>query len=148
MYPECNCDDKFRTAEDYRDHLPCPSRTRADKLDKVFAKQREFMDMLVEHDKFPEYPVDLTTKPGQRFFKEVAFNMIEELMEASFTLKNRQHKLSDDTELDFPHFVEELGDALAFFVEGLIVCGITAEQIYAEYDRKNAIVRKRLTDGY
>lgn len=120
----------------------------ADKLDKIFAKQREFVDMLVEHDKFPEYPVDLTTKPGQRLVKEVAFNMIEELMEASFTLKNRQHKLSDDTELDFAHFLEELGDAMAYFIEIMIVCDITPEQLYAEYDRKNAIVKKRLTDGY
>jgi len=117
-------------------------------LDKIFAKQREFIDMLVEHDKFPEYPVDLTTKPGQRLVKEVAFNLIEELMEASFTLKNRQHKISDDNELDFDHFVEELGDALAYFVELLIVCGISPEQIYAEYSRKNAIVKKRLQDGY
>ncbi len=120
----------------------------ADMLEKMFARQREFMDMLVEHDKFPEYPVDLTTKPGQRFFKEVAFNMIEELMEASFTLKNRQHKLSDDTDFDREHFIEELGDALAFFIEGLIVCGITPEQIYDEYVRKNTIVKKRLQEGY
>lgn len=120
----------------------------ADKFDKIFAKQREFIDMLVEHDKFPEYPVDLTTKPGQRLVKEVAFNMIEELMEASFTLKNRQHKLSEDTELDMEHFVEELGDAFAYFVEILIVCGITAEQLYDEYSRKNAIVKQRLLSGY
>jgi len=120
----------------------------ADKLDKIFARQREFIDMLVEHDKFPEYPVDLTTKPGQRLVKEVAFNMIEELMEASYTLKNRMHKLSEDTEIDFPHFLEELGDAFAFFVELLIVCGISADQIYDEYSRKNAIVKKRLQEGY
>lgn len=120
----------------------------ADKLDKIFARQREFIDLLVENDKFPEYPVDLTTKPGQRLVKEVAFNMIEELMEASFTLKNRQHKLSEDTELDFAHFVEELGDALAYFVEILIVCGITPDQIYYEYSRKNLIVKQRLASGY
>lgn len=120
----------------------------ADKLDKIFAKQKEFIDMLVEHDKFPEYPVDLTTKPGQRLVKEVAFNMIEELMEASFTLKNRQHKLSEDTELDFDHFLEELGDAMAYFVEILIVCGVTPQQLYDEYSRKNAIVKQRLESGY
>jgi hypothetical protein len=120
----------------------------ADKLDKIFVKQQEYMDMLVEHDKFPEYPVDLTTKPGQRLVKEIAFNMIEELMEASFTLKNRQHKLSEDTAVDFEHFREELGDALAYFIEIMIVCGITPEQLYEEYSRKNMIVKQRLLDGY
>lgn len=120
----------------------------ADKLDKVFAFQREFMDMLVEHDKFPEYPVDLSTKPGQRFFKETAFNMIEELMEASFTLKNRMHKLSDDTEVDMPHFREELGDAFAYFIELVILAGMTPQDLYDEYCRKNQIVRDRLRNGY
>lgn len=104
--------------------------------------------MLVEHDKFPEYPVDLTTKAGQRLVREVAFNTIEELMEACFTLKNRQHKLTDDTDFDRDHFVEELGDTFAFFVEIMLVCGITADQLYEEYSRKNSIVKQRLADGY
>lgn len=120
----------------------------ADKLDKVFTRQREFMDMLVEHDKMPEYPVDLTSKPGQRLVKECAFNLIEELMEASFTLKNRQHKLSEDRELDYEHFVEELGDTFAYFIETCLLCGITAEQLYDEYCRKNQIVKDRLKSGY
>lgn len=120
----------------------------ADKLDKAFAKQREFMDMLVEHDKFPEYPVDLTSKPGQRFVKECVFNMIEELMEASFTLKNRQHKLSEDSDVDFAHFKEEIGDAFAYFIEVCHLCGISANDLYQEYQRKNAIVKKRLQEGY
>ena len=55
----------------------------SDKLDRAFMLQREYMDMLVEHDKFPEYPVDLETKIGQRFVKECTFNCIAELMEAT-----------------------------------------------------------------
>ncbi len=120
----------------------------ADMLEKAFVLQREFMDMLVEHDKFPEYPVDLTTKPGQRFVKECVFNMIEEIMEASFTLKNRAHKLSDDNVVDIAHFREEVGDAFAYFIEICHLCGISATDLYTEYSRKNAIVRKRLADGY
>lgn len=105
--------------------------------------------MLVEHDKFPEYPVDLTTKQGQRLFKEVAFNMIEELMEASFTLKNRMHKLSEDVGVDWEHFREELcADTLAYYIELLLVAGISPEQAYEEYAKKNDVVKKRLRDGY
>lgn len=126
----------------------CKEEKVADKLDKAFTKQREFMDMLVEHDKFPEYPVDLTSKPGQRFVKECVFNMIEELMEASFTLKNRQHKLSEDSVVDFEHFREEIGDAFAYFIEVCHLCGITADDLYNEYSRKNQIVRQRLESGY
>ena len=120
----------------------------SDSLAKAFLKQKEFMDMLVEHDKMPEYPVDLTSKPGQRLIKECVWNMVEELAEASFTLKNRVHKLSDDRELDFAHYKEELGDAFAYFLEICILSGITADDLYNEYSRKNHIVKGRLTSGY
>lgn|SRR5574337_234923 len=120
----------------------------ADQLEKAFSLQREFMDMLVENDKLPEYPVDLTTKPGQRLIKETVWNMVEELAEASFTLKNRMHKLSDDTALDFPHYLEELGDAFAYFIEICHLSGITADRLYEEYARKNWVVRERLRNGY
>ena len=120
----------------------------ADKLDIAFKLQREFMDILVEHDKFPEYPVDLTTKPGQRFVKEQAFNCIAELMEATVVLKNKMHRLSEDTEVDMPHYREEIGDAYAFLMEICIISGMTANDLYDEFVRKNAIVRQRLVEGY
>lgn len=106
------------------------------------------MDMLVEHDRLPEYPVDLTTKPGQRMIKEMMLCLIEELMEASFTLKNRQHKISDDRELDVAHYREELGDAFAYFMEICLLSGISAEDLYEEYSSKNIVVRQRLKQGY
>lgn len=143
---ECNCRETFRTAEDYRDHLPC--EPRGDRLDMAFMAQKEFMDMLVEHDRLPEYPVDLTTKPGQRLIKETAFNQIAELMEATVILKNKMHRISDATELDFPHFLEELGDAWAFFMEICILAGITPRMLHGEFVRKNSIVKRRIQEGY
>jgi NTP pyrophosphatase (non-canonical NTP hydrolase) len=122
--------------------------TGADKLEKAFILQREFMDLLVENDKLPEYPVDLSTKPGQRLIKETVWNMVEELAEASFTLKNRMHKLSDDSVVDFEHYREELGDAFAFLMEVCLLSGISATDLYEEYRRKNQVVRQRLQDGY
>ena len=120
----------------------------SDRLEKAFILQREFMDMLVEHDRFPEYPVDLGTKPGQRFAREVTFNCLAELMEATVLLKNKAHRLTDDTEVDADHYKEELGDAFAYFIELCLVSGISAEQLYDEYARKNRIVRQRLQNGY
>jgi NTP pyrophosphatase (non-canonical NTP hydrolase) len=120
----------------------------SDKLDRAFMAQREFMDMLVEHDRFPEYPVDLTTKPGQRFVKECTFNCIAELMEATVELKNKVHRLSEATEVDLNHYREELGDAFAFFLELCIISNMTAEDLYEEFRRKNALVRRRLQEGY
>lgn len=120
----------------------------SDKLEKAFTKQREFMDMLREHDRLPEFPVDLTTKPGQRIIRETILNLIEELMESSFCLRNKMHRLTEATELDFEHYREELGDAFAYFIEVCIMSNISAEDLYVEYSRKNLIVKKRLVDGY
>jgi len=119
-----------------------------DMLEDIFERQRVFMELLRENDVLPEYPVDLTTKPGQRLIRETMLNTIEELMEASFCLRNKVHKLSDDRSVDLDHYKEELGDALAYFVEACIFSGFTPKEIYEEYCRKNQIVQDRTRNGY
>ena len=119
-----------------------------DMLEEMFLRQKEFMELLREHDILPEWPIDLTTKPGQRIIKEYIFNMIEEIAEASFTLKNRVHKLSNDGQVDFEHYKEELVDALSYFMEICILSGISEHELFTEYCKKNAIVKERLESGY
>jgi NTP pyrophosphatase (non-canonical NTP hydrolase) len=114
----------------------------------VFKRQEEFMELLRVNDKLPEWPVDLTIKPGQRLIKETAFNLSDELHEAMATLKNKQHRLTDDRTLDFAHYKEELGDAFAFFIEICILSGINADDLYEEYCHKNKAVKERLARGY
>ena len=119
-----------------------------DMFEDIFERQIAFMEDLRLNDKLVEYPIDLTTKPGQRVIKETIFNLFEELAEASFTLKNRMHRTTDVRVLDIQHYKEELGDALAYFVEVCVLSGFSPHDIYEEYKRKNAIVSKRLKDGY
>lgn len=119
-----------------------------DRFEKMFELQNEFMRLLKDHDKMPEFPIDLTSKPGQRLVRETILNMIEELMEASFCLRNKMHRLTDVRVLDREHYVEELGDAFAFFMEVVILSGITPEELFQEYVKKNRIVRERLQRGY
>ena len=119
-----------------------------DHLEEIFQKQNEFMEFLRLSDRMPEYPVDLTTKSGQRLIKEVIYNTIEELMEASMTLRNKIHRLTDVRVLDKEHYVEELGDAFAFFVEVCILSGISSKDLFEEYCKKNTIVKERLKNGY
>lgn len=119
-----------------------------DKLEEMFKNQTAFMEELKNNDRLPEWPVDLQTKPGQRLIKEMIFNTIEELAEASFTLKNKMHKISDDRALDLDHYKEELGDALAYFIEICVLSGIDAKELYEEHKRKNSIVSERLRSGY
>jgi hypothetical protein len=119
-----------------------------DTLEKIFELQSEFMQQLVEHDKIPEYPVDLTSKQGQRFVKEIIFSMIEELTEASYTLKNRSHRLTDARLIDIDHYKEEISDALAYFVELCIISGISPIELFELYKQKNKTVKERLNSGY
>lgn len=119
-----------------------------DKLGEMFRRQEEFMQMLKEADKLPEWPIDISQKNGQRMIKEIIWNMVEEVAEASFILKNRQHRFTDHQDVDFAHFREELGDALAYFMEICIMSGISSDELFEEYCRKNALVKKRARDGY
>lgn len=119
-----------------------------DKLDEMFRRQTEFMELLRQNDKMPEWPVDMTSKPGQRLIKETIFNLCEELFEASFTLKYRTHRLTDARLVDMDHYKEELGDALAYFMEVVIMSGFSPKELFEEYCRKNQIVKDRLQKGY
>jgi hypothetical protein len=119
-----------------------------DMLRDSFNRQAVFMELLREADRMPEWPVDMTSKAGQRLVRETTLNMIEELMEAIFTLRNKMHRITDVRVLDFEHYVEELGDAYAFFIEICHLSGISPEMLHTEYCRKNAVVKERLVKGY
>ncbi len=119
-----------------------------DMLEQVWKLQTDFMEELKSNDKMPEWPVDLTSKPGQRLVKETIFNMMEELMEASYTLKNRMHRLTDARLVDMDHFREEIGDAFAYFLEVCILSGLTPTELFNQFKKKNAVVFNRLKNGY
>jgi hypothetical protein len=119
-----------------------------DRLEEMFRRQKELMNDLILADKLPEAPVDISSKQGQRQLKELFNAMMEELFEASYTLKNRPHRITDHREVDFPHFKEELADALAYFIEVLVFADIGPDELFEEFCKKNATVRGRVADGY
>jgi NTP pyrophosphatase (non-canonical NTP hydrolase) len=125
-----------------------PQNPHLDMLQTIFAKQIELMELLKRGDKLPEWPVDITSKYGQRQIKELTFAMIEEMTEGTYILKNRPHRFTDHNDVDFEHFKEELGDALAYFIEICVFSGISVEELFEEYCRKNEIVKRRVQDGY
>jgi len=54
-----------------------------DRLELMFLAQRDLMDKFIEADKLPNYPIDITSKHGQRQIKELTWAMVEEMAEAS-----------------------------------------------------------------
>ena len=59
-----------------------------DRLSQMFEQQRQFMDLLRERRNFPDFPVDLSSKNGQKFCKSIAYEMMGEIFEAIQELKN------------------------------------------------------------
>jgi len=119
-----------------------------DRLELMFLAQRDLMDKFIEADKLPNYPIDITSKHGQRQIKELTWAMVEEMAEASYILKNRSHRFTDHTDVDFAHFKEELADALAYFLEICVFANISPQELYDEYCKKNTIVKGRVEEGY
>lgn len=119
-----------------------------DKLEEIFKDQEEFMELLEEDDRLPPWPIDLTTKQGQRMIKEIAGELHGEIWEATYTLKNKMHRVTDDRSFDRDHYKEEIGDALAYLIEMCIMSGITSDELYEQYKKKNKIVRERFRNGY
>lgn len=116
-----------------------------DSLTECFALQRGFMAMLREDGRFPDWPLDLSSKENQRKLQTFLWDTVREIAEASATLKNRPHRVQEEG-FDRAHFLEEMGDALAFFMEVLILAGFTEDDIVDEYKRKNLIVRHALIE--
>ena len=125
-----------------------PQNPQVDRLEEIFKRQVELMQSLKDGDKLPEWPIDLTSKYGQRLIKELIWALVEEMAEASFILKNRSHRFTDHTDVDFAHFKEELADALAYFIEICVFSGINPSELYEEYCRKNFVVKQRVEKGY
>jgi hypothetical protein len=79
--------------------------------------------------------------------KDLAYRVVEELSEATNTLKNKPWKQTF-VATDVPHFHEELADAFHFFVELLITAGISAEDLFKLYFLKNAVNQFRQESKY
>lgn len=119
------------------------------RLRKMWDQQREFMQLLQERRGFPEFPVDITSKEGQRFLRSVTFDTIEELIEANQHLKNRKaHRATDLPEFDRAKYVEELVDALHFFFEIAIASGVSMDELYHAYLDKGEVNETRIKSGY
>lgn len=119
-----------------------------DRLTKMFASQNAFMQMLHARGKLPDYPVDMTSKGGQDWVNKFAWDSVRELVEAVQELKNKSHRITDDRTFDREKYLEELADAQAFFLEVLILSGVSDKEFYTAFQRKKEIVKKRLEEGY
>lgn len=121
----------------------------SDMLETLFSEQRRFMELLRVEREFPEFPVDLATKSGQKLVKDISHDCMHELFEAVHLLRNsKSHRKTDVGEFDRAAFLEELADVLHYLIEIMIVANITSDEIYGAYMKKGTVNFARILDGY
>lgn len=107
------------------------------------------MELLREKRGFQEFPVDLTSKAGQRFIKTIAFELTGELYEAIAELKNsKDHRVTEVSELDREHLLEEMVDVFKYTLELFHLMGFTTEEFVEAFYEKGRINRERILNGY
>jgi hypothetical protein len=120
-----------------------------DKLEDMWQQQKKFMELLREKREFPSFPVDTSTKNGQKILKSITHECMHELFEANLLLKNsKDHRATDLRDFDRESYVEELCDALHYFFEIAILSGVSIEELYRSYMKKPEINVSRVEKGY
>lgn len=122
-----------------------------DKLDECFSMQEAFMRRLAQANVgFPQgWPLDLSQKSSQVEVRDAVFHSIEELIEVVRELKNaKKHRQTEVKEFDRDKLVEECVDSFKLFLEALIFMGVTPDEFFQAYQRKDAIIHARLDEKY
>ncbi|HET7713102.1 MAG TPA: hypothetical protein VFK94_00930 [Patescibacteria group bacterium] len=116
--------------------------TEGDKLENIFDRQRTLEDTyesIEAENGFPHPPSASLDDPRlQWFLKDAAYRVVEELSEATNTLKNKPWK-SSPVVTDEDHFYEEVADAFHFFIRFCIYAGLDAEKLYKLYFKKSEV---------
>ena len=122
-----------------------------DKLQQMFEKRESFMRALKNKNPniSPDWPVDLTDKVAQQHLRDTALKGVEEMFEALQHLKNwKPHRNTEIKEFDREEFLEEVVDAFNYFLSLLVMTGVSADELFEAYSKKDDIIHKRLKTGY
>ena len=121
------------------------------KLNKMFELRNSYIKLMrnMRPGSYPELPVNLASKQSQQFCRDLALRGVEEMFEALQHLKNwKPHRITEIDDFNREEFLEEIVDALNYFFSLLIVAGCDDNQLFEAYERKDKIIRDRLTSGY
>lgn len=125
--------------------------TDGDKLENIFARQQELEDKYgpIEARNGAPRPASrsLDDYARQRYLKDAAYRVVEELSEATNCLKNKPWKTTPVL-TDQEHYYEEIADAFHFFIRFCIESNITAEGLYRLYFKKSEVNKFRQQSNY
>ena len=125
--------------------------SKEDRLKKIFDLRRDFMSNLRNEipGSMPE-SIDLSSKEGQKYLRDLALHGVEEMFEALQHLKNwKSHRRTEIKELpDSDEFLEEIVDAFNYFFSLIVLAGFDENDLFEAYLKKDKIINNRLKNGY
>lgn len=124
---------------------------QTDKLDEIFRLRESFMRRINEKipGVYPDWPVSLSDKNSQQSLRDSALKGVEEMFEALQHLKNwKPHRMTEVKDFDKEEFLEETVDAFNYFFALLVMMGITSDEFFDAYTKKDKIIHERLEKGY
>ena len=122
-----------------------------DKLALMFQLREEFMLAIdrANPEIYPEWPVELTDKKSQQVLRDTALKGVEEMFEALQHLKNwKPHKKTEVSGFNREEFLEEIVDAFNYFLSLLVLTGVTSEELFESYVKKDKKIHERINNGY
>lgn len=101
-----------------------------------------------DHGHFvPNWPIDINNRHDAQFFKDGVYRMLEELSEATNCMRNRPHTVTEYV-TDEEHFIEEMADALHYFLRLWVMLGLSADDIVRVYFKKSEVNKFRRETAY
>ena len=122
-----------------------------DKLEEIFELRESFMYLIKEKypDTYPEWPLNIAEKDSQVTLRETALKGVEEMFEALGHLKNwKPHRDTDIPDVNKDEFLEEIVDSFNYFFSLIILCGVSQEEFFNAFNKKDRIIRDRIKNGY
>lgn len=127
-------------------------KSNKDMLKRIFELQESLMREYQARtpDSIPEWPIDIKEKSLQRFCRDTLSKGQDELFEAKSLLRlAKEHRnVTDLGQFEREEFLEEMVDALHFYVEVLILVGFNANDLYGAYYKKNILNRQRIDQEF
>ena len=103
----------------------------------------------VKPGSYPDWPLDISKKASQQIIRDLALKGVEEMFEALGHLKNwKPHRSTEQPEFDREEFLEEVVDAFNYFLSMLVLVGVTPDELYDSYCKKDTKIHDRLRNGY
>lgn len=95
------------------------------------------------------WPVDITKKESQQAVRDTVLKGVEEVFESLTHIRGwKPHRITEISEFDREAFLEEYVDAFNYFLSVLVMLGVTADEFFDSYVKKDNIIHDRLKKDY